>query len=237
MKKLSAIALAGALLSGLGLIQPGVSSAATLCAGPMGPGVISGALTVAGGDCVLAPGTTVTGSVKLSSGTLTMTDATVRGSLTQTGGTLVAQNSTIRGSVKVTGVDNMSRNDICGGTIGGSVTVSNVGGSPFGWFRLLGTDAFAPVTPCTAPFTALRVEGSVNFTNNNVYVRVSRARVDGSVKLTNNKSNVYDPPNPNSGDVSFNTIGGSLKCDGNNPDPSGSGNVVSGSKKGECAAF
>ena len=237
MKKLSAIALAGALLSGLGLIQPGVSSAATVCAGSMGPGIVSGTLTVAGGNCVLVPGTIVTGSIKLSSGSLTMTGATVRGSITQTGGTLVAQNSTIEGSVKVTGVASGSRNDICGGSIGGSVTVKGVGGDPSGWFRLLGTGAVAPVTPCTAPFSALKVKGSVSFTDNNIYVRVSRATVGGSVKLSGNTSNVYDLPNPNSGDVSFNTIGGSLKCDGNNPDPSGSGNVVSGSKKGECAAF
>lgn len=110
-------------------------------------------------------------------------------------------------------------------------------GDPSGWFRLLGTGAVAPVTPCTAPFGALKVKGSVTFTNNDIYVRVSRAGVRGSVKLTDNTSDVYDLPNPNSGDVSFNTIGGSLKCDDNDPDPSGSGNVVSGSKKGECAGF
>ena len=130
MKKLYVIVLTGAVLSGLGLIQPGISSAAPDCNNQ-----VHGAVTLAGslrvtGTCDLT-GTPVTGSITVvPGGSLTMSGATVNGSLTQTGGTLVARNSTIRGSVTVSDTADGSQNDICGGSIGGSVTVSDVTGPP-----------------------------------------------------------------------------------------------------------
>ena len=64
-----------------------------------------------------------------------------------------------------------------------------------------------------APFVVntLTISGSVNFNNNDIYVRVSGATVNGSVKATNNKSLAYGNP----ADVSGNVIKGSLSCSGN----------------------
>ena len=238
MKKLYAIVLTGAVLSGLGLIQPGVSSAAPDCNNQ-----VWGAVTLAGnlrvtGTCDLT-GTLVTGSITVvPGGSLTMTNATVNGSVTQTGGTLVARNSTIRGSVTVTETADNSQNDICGGSIGGSVTVSDATGPATGWFRLLGKGAVIPTGACAAPFVVnpLTIGGTVTFNGNVIYVRVSKATVSGSVKVTNNMSLAYDNP----ADVSGNVIKGSLSCSGNVvPGPTGgpATNTVTGTRTGQCAGF
>jgi hypothetical protein len=170
-----------------------------------------------------------------------MDGATINGSLTQTGGTLASFNSTIKGSVTVKETADNSLNDICGGTIGGSVTVSGIKETTApneGYFRLLGPGAFAPNGPCStvAQVTPLNIGGSVNFSGNQAYVRLGNAKVGGSVTFTGNTSSVYDG---NSGDISANVIKGSLNCSGNVPVLSNllGVNTVTGAKKGQCAAF
>src|SRR5689334_1265766 len=122
-KKGYAIAAIGAVLGGLGLITPGASSAAIACPPAPAGAIVAGSVIVTSGTCDLS-GKTVTGSVTLAGGVLQMKGATINGSLTQTGGQLVALNSTIKGSVTVTDTADNSQNDICGGTIGGSVSVA-----------------------------------------------------------------------------------------------------------------
>ena len=240
MRKLYSIVLTGAVLSGLGLIQPGVSSAAPDCNNH-----VHGAVTLAGnlrvtGPCDLA-GTTVTGSVAvLPGGSLTMTDSTVNGSVTQTGGTLLSKNSTIRGSVTVSGIAMSSHNEICGGSVGGSVTVKSVteGMGSGGWWRLLGQGFVSSAgQPCeNYMIPSLTIGGSVTFTGNQIFTRLANAQsVGGSVTVKNNGPTTLDAKPTWITDNAL--IKGSLVCSGNNSgvEVVQAVGTIKGARTGQCA--
>jgi hypothetical protein len=259
MKNRHVIALVGAVLSGLGLIQPTPSSAATICNNNVLVGdTINGSMLITG-PCILV-GVTVKGSltqvsgatslqavnvtgggVTLTGGTMLLAQTTIGGSLSQSGGQLLSYASIVKGSLTVSNTDAGSSNEVCGGKIGGSVTVGDSSGTAAPeFFRLLGTGT---TNIFNAPCSALTIAGGVTFKNNRIFTRLANATVGGSVSVKDNQSTDFtNEPGVGSSVIAGNTIKGSLACTNNVPPPtpfSGPGMTTpntAASKTGQCTA-
>lgn len=260
MKKRHAIALIGALLSGLGLVQPGVSSAAITCGnnqvltGPINGSVlinsgfcflngaiVSGSITQTGGTVHANVLSVTGGGITQTGGSMLLFSSTVNGSVKQTGGALSSFGSTIKGSLVVTGTDAGSSNEVCGGSIGGSVTVADsMGTAAPEFFRLLGSGTTNMSGLACPPLT---LSGTVTFKDNRIFTRLANATVKSSVVVTNNQSTDFtNEPGVGSSVIAGNTITGTLTCTGNVPPPtpfSGPNMTTpntAAAKKGQCTA-
>lgn len=70
------------------------------------------------------------------------------------------------------------------------------------------------------------VRGDIQLEGNEASIRVSGTEVAGNITLHDNSGGVA---------VDENELGGNLQCEGNQPEPTGGGNVANGQLSGQCA--
>ncbi len=102
-----------------------------------------------------------------------------------------------------------ARNVVINGAsrIGGSVQVKQGGG---------------------ATVEGARITGDIQYDANSAYLKANRNQVGGSIQVVGNGGGA---------EIRQNTINGNLQCKENRPAPTGSGNVVGGSKEDQCRQF
>lgn len=137
---------------------------------------------------------------------------------------------------------------ICRGTIGQVVIDRDVRVAPGATCTLAGTTVKGNVyvsSLSTLTSRAAKVNGSVQAEGHTRVVLLSGTTVGGSVQLKQGGSARIEAIRVN-GDlqlfsnrgtqtVNRNTIGGNLQCKSNVPAPTGTGNVVGGTKEDQCA--
>jgi hypothetical protein len=218
---------------------------------PTPSGTINGNLTVpAGATCALGPGTvTVTGNVQVGKGASLLVQP--HGGQTITiGGNVQADRCqsvlvdvleggamSVGGNVQADRCQSVSVDVLEGGamSVGGNVHIQNCTAlSGYnGAITISGNFACANNSgTCIARLGSVR--GNVQVNNNSggsdPGADVEQNNVGGNVQVNNNSGST-------AAFVGANTIGGNLQCAGNTPSVSGGGNMVTGTKQGQCAGL
>jgi len=171
-------------------------------------------VTVANGQtCIFISGG-ISGDVKLSGGTLALSDATVNGNVQITGGTFnIGPSTIIKGGLTISNLpSSSSENQVCGTTVQGNLYIQNSG---------------APVQIGSPPFCPGNVIGGNLQVQNNTG---STALFDNSVG-----GNLQDQDNTAPTQVFGNRVTGHLQCQSNSA-ITGGGNSTAG-QQGQCATF
>ncbi len=191
---------------------------------PTGPsyivtGNVPGSLSLSGGSWSVT-NATVHGAIVIGAGTkVVITNSTLDSSITAGNGANVAVcGSTVKGALSATTTPTSVT--VCTSTLAGAVTVK---GST--QFVLIG-DPFAH--GCGT--NTLTSGGATNLTSNVGGIEVSSNKITGTLNFNKNSGNPV---------VAGNTIGGSLNCAGNTPPPTNGGlpNTVAGTESGQCAGL
>ena len=202
---LGVMALTGALLTTSALAK-------TNCNGTIMGKIITGGLTVTGGDCVLQ-GVIVKGGIKMESGTLFACGSSISGGVHVTGGTCV---------VLGLGQDDLPAG-CAGDTITGGVDIENVDDSTHGG------DAGAVCAAAKGNFEAenTSITGGVRLEDNGS-IQLEGDTIVGGARIDDNYS----------AEVDKNSITGGLRCSGNGVvEDNSQPNSVIGGKYGQCAGF
>lgn len=137
---------------------------------------------------------------------------------------------------------------VCRGTIGTAVIDGDVRVAPGASCVLAGTTVKGNVyvsRSSTLTSRAAKVNGSIQAENHTRVVLLTGTTVGGSVQLKQGGSARLEAIRVN-GDIQLfsnrgtqtvnrNTIGGNLQCKSNVPAPTGTGNIVGGTKEDQCA--
>jgi hypothetical protein len=200
--------------------EAGTTTAASTitCTGTIGAVVTGTVVVPPGAECDLV-GTTVNGNVVVEpGGGIFVVGATIDGSLVSTGASYVA----VGNLGEFLGSNQISR-------ILGNVVITGTTGTPgFPTTNVLCDATFVGGNVAITANKAPVVIGT--FPGNCFYPGTGPAgdTINGSVSVTSNSAPVV---------LNNNLIGKDLTCRGNQPAPSGAGNVVDGSATGQCKAF
>jgi hypothetical protein len=200
------------------LTTAGIAAAGgTACTGTLGAVTVDDNLVVpAGAQCVLK-GTHVTGNVTVQAGAdpgqgLTVnTNATIDGNvMTQTGRSTSVQDSTIGGNYKC---NQCFYADLNGSTVGGNFQDNGLMDGIFASNNTIGGNVEIHTSLGGGPAVGFSLDSN---------------SVGGNFQFSNNSGGPID--------ISANTIKGNLLCQGNTPDPTGSGNAAK-MKQGQCSGL
>jgi hypothetical protein len=223
MRKLL-VGLTAAMLISAGGAAFGAAAAPTTtsCTGDL-PGSVTGNVVVpAGGHCNIQ-GLNVTGNV-----------------LVQPGGTLISGSGSMLGGNVVSGGAGSAWGPfgysfsvlICNTTIGGSVSVSKSTDNV-----IIGDDDDCGSNNIARSVSVTSNTGGVEMSNNPSpdACPIGNCGIGGSVTVVSNTGSTHD--DAAAAEITANRIAGSLICSGNSAmDPDG-GNVVAGTKTGQCASL
>jgi hypothetical protein len=259
MAPVAALATIAALVS-MALTAAPSWAATTPCTGPVGAIEIKGNVS-AGAGCDLS-GATVTGNVTVNPGGSLATEArsttVIQGNLTSSqataiileGATSVHGNATLTGTSGETYLSGKVNGNLTieGGlslitlqieAIQGNLKIVNTSGSGFVGIRStvggnaeVSNNSLNEITISALLFQESTVRGNLRIDNNSATgalfnaVTVRENDVGGNTEVRNNTAG-------NTIAVTLNTIVGSLKCEGNEPPPTGEGNTAS-KKLGQC---
>jgi hypothetical protein len=79
-----------------------------------------------------------------------------------------------------------------------------------------------------ASVVSSRITGDIQYDANRRYLKANRNRVGGSIQIVGNRGGAQ---------IVRNVVIQNLECKQNRPAPTGSANVVHGSKENQCARF
>lgn len=200
-------------------------------------GVFDGDVTVTTGeDCVFSSGATVHGSIRVSGGTLQLSDATVKGKVQVKGGGTVSilQSTLIKGSLQIQGVPaGTTQIQICGATIegdlqyDGNAAAATIGAAPACAGNTVRGDLQVSGNSAATVISGNTVTGNLQDEDNSAATQVIGNTVRGNLQVQGNTGSPTE--------VSGNVVGNSLQCQ-NNASISGGGNSA-GKKQGQCASL
>jgi hypothetical protein len=156
---------------------------------------------------------TIDDNVVVQNGTCITLDRTyVKGNvLVYFGGSLTTIGARIDGNIQAQNAVSVTVKDNT--YVDGDIQLENLGGS-------------SPSSITSSSITSSTVKGNIQLKSNSLPLSVVSNNVDGDVQAFSNRSSPLF--------ISNNTIDGNLQCKDNNPAPTGSGNIVSGSKEDQC---
>ncbi|MFJ7096527.1 Ig-like domain-containing protein [Streptomyces mirabilis] len=171
---------------------------------------------------------TITGSVRTAvfagNGSTCIVNAQVGGTVHgASGGALFISNSTIHGSILSS---RGTRLGVCASTVAGSVNIATASG-----FVVIGD-------PGDDGCAGNRITGSVALSNNHGGAEAIANHIGGSVQVQWT-TGTGPFPEDSRAEIEGNTIGGSLICSGNVPEPTNDGNPnsVTGPRLGQCSTL